>query len=352
MNPDEIILQDTCYYLTQEYAKSFWGKYVWLYQRKGRLSLTRNSLIFSKKSFSIDIPFDAISSIETQTFSRISKPFGLASIAINYKDSEKESVIQLVPAKSGFKPTWETNKLIASWVERIEQVPALSGKVKRPLQIPLPPSRLQMAIIKSAVVLWFLFIILFLVSIVSVGVSLNRDSFETPVLIEESSIKDSSSASLKSLLVKEDFPGNWEWEHISTQQPGEFLLDKGVRDAADTNLGARVPQFLIFKASVNIEHWVVLYDSSMSELQFMERIPVTDEDASSFVPKLNKAGKYIQAKCKKGSDFYTCEVSVGYEYVLSSMMTTTPQALGEQFTVDLLNSAIQMTDERIRKNFP
>ncbi|MGC1379066.1 MAG: hypothetical protein WA821_22750 [Anaerolineales bacterium] len=346
---DETILKDTCYYLTPEYAKSFWGKYVWLYQKKGTLLLTRNSLAFRNKSFSIDIPLKAISSIETKTFSQLAKPIKLAQIIVNYVENEKESTIHLVPLKSPFKPVWDTNKVITGWVERFEQTPELSGRIKRPLQIPPQPAKWKIALFKSVVVLYLLFAF----STLAWGwFTLNWGSFQTPVLTEKSSIQDSSSRILKTLLRKDDFPGNWEWANITRKQPSHSPFSDTGMDSAFTDLNAKVPQFIIFKHYVYITQWAELYDSPMSETQFKERIPIVNGDETSFAPQVNKAGKYTYAMCEKGSDFYSCTVSTGYERVVSSIMTITPQQFGEQFTIDLLNSMVKITDQRVSENFP
>ncbi len=347
----EVAIKDFCYYLTPEYADTFWGKYIWLYQGKGELSLSSNSLNFIGNTYSVGIPLKNITSIETKTFSRFAKPFGLAIIVIKYFDNEKENTIQFIPMKSPFKPTWETNKLIANWVEKFEQVTELSERVKRPLQIPPPPSKIHLTIFKSIAGLYFLFILSMLVWVASTWITINKDYYKAPVIKEKVRIQNPSSKLLETLLKTDDFPNEWQWASITTQQPSEFPWEKEAIDSANVSLGAKAPQFLIFRHYVYVTQFIELYSSPItSEEQFKERIIFSDGDETSFTPKLNKIGQYNYALCSKGSDFYACDVSVGYEYVVYSFITTTPQSFGEQFTIDFLNTIIQVTDQRVKEN--
>jgi hypothetical protein len=132
---DTVLIEDACYHLTPEYAETFWGKYIWIYQGKGRLSLTQRSIRFDGKKLKFDVPFAAIIQIETGEFSRIAKGFRLASIRLHYLQDGKETTIFLVPAKSPFAQTWQTNKVIAAWMEAMGQIEEIADRVKQPLNL-------------------------------------------------------------------------------------------------------------------------------------------------------------------------------------------------------------------------
>jgi hypothetical protein len=128
-----ILMEDSCYYSTPKYARSFRGTYLWIHEGKAHLRLTPESISLQGKKVSIDLPLSAIISIETGEFNWFSKPFGLAYIKLLYLDSGSENSIFLVPAKTAFAPVWKTNQLIATWIEAMAQIEVLSTRIKRPL---------------------------------------------------------------------------------------------------------------------------------------------------------------------------------------------------------------------------
>ena len=121
-----------CFYSTPEYAQSTWGKYFWIHQGKGSLSLSADSLTLSNRSRVLEIPLKAIKGIRTEMFSSMAKPTGLARLVVDYFEDEWPRTIYLVPAVSGLYPTWETNKLVRSWGETLSLADALAGRVEIP----------------------------------------------------------------------------------------------------------------------------------------------------------------------------------------------------------------------------
>ncbi|HEX3125782.1 MAG TPA: hypothetical protein VH394_00480 [Thermoanaerobaculia bacterium] len=132
---DRALIEDTCYYLSPEYADTWWGRYIWLYQGKGRLYLTQASIRLDGKKLLLDVPFEAIIKIDTGEFSRVAKYFRLAFIRLHYRKDGNESTILLVPAKSPFAPTWDTNKVIAAWLEAMRQIEVISSRIILPLNL-------------------------------------------------------------------------------------------------------------------------------------------------------------------------------------------------------------------------
>ncbi|MES1240927.1 MAG: hypothetical protein ABUT39_04850 [Acidobacteriota bacterium] len=131
------MIEDGCYHLTPEYAETWWGRYIWIYQGKGRLRLTRESLRFDGRKLRFDIPLSAIAGIEAGQFSRVAKAFGLAFIRLRYQQDGNENTVLLVPAKSPFAPTWKTNRVIVKWLETLGRIEEISSRVKPPLNLPI-----------------------------------------------------------------------------------------------------------------------------------------------------------------------------------------------------------------------
>ena len=172
----------------------------------------------------------------------------------------------------------------------------------------------------------------------------------SPTLSEKSSVQDSSAATLQVLLEKEDFPDNWNWVSTHTNQPSDLpWIDSTTKDSANIFFVAKVPHLVIFKHYARAEHIVQVFDSPLSETEFSKHIPIKSEDGTSFAPNLNQKGKYFYVMCVMGSDYYSCDVSMGYDYIISSIWIMTPEELGKQYMIDLLNSAIELIDQRIQK---
>ncbi len=127
---DELRFQRKCYYASADYAESFWGKYIYIYQGKGSLRLTRNSLCLEGSPQAIDIPFEAVNSITLDRFSSWAKPLGLSRLTVNYVREGQPRTIHLVPYESVFDSTEVTSDLVASWHETLRKVETLADRVQ------------------------------------------------------------------------------------------------------------------------------------------------------------------------------------------------------------------------------
>jgi len=165
---------------------------------------------------------------------------------------------------------------------------------------------------------------------------------------EDSSIQNESSQALVPLVDKQDFPENWEWISETVQQPSKFPWKDSPSDTAESVLIAKVSRLLVFRHYVRVFNWSAFYDSTISEEDFMKRISHGINDETSFTPNVNKTGKYFYATCGKGSDYYACDVSIGYEHLISYLLVETPQELGEEFTIDLLNTSIERIEQKVK----
>src|SRR5262245_49226453 len=79
---DDVRYQRKCFYASPEYSASFWGKFIYIYQGRGSLRLTANSLCLEDCPQSIEIPFHAVKSIRLDHFSSWAKPFGLSRLTV------------------------------------------------------------------------------------------------------------------------------------------------------------------------------------------------------------------------------------------------------------------------------
>jgi len=113
--------QKCCYLSTPEHIRSFKGIMLYIYTDKGELSLSSESLVFTSKKTSIEIPVDLITEINSGHYSRIAKPIRLDYIAVTHHLKGIEETILLTPTQSWATPVWKTNKLVESWKASLEK---------------------------------------------------------------------------------------------------------------------------------------------------------------------------------------------------------------------------------------
>jgi hypothetical protein len=127
---DELRFQRKCFFASSDYAESFCGKYIYIYQGKGSLRLKSNSLCLEGCPQALDIPFGAVNSVTMDRFSSWAKPLGLSRLTVNYLRDGKPTTIHLVPYESVFDSTEVTSNLVASWHETLRQVETLANRVQ------------------------------------------------------------------------------------------------------------------------------------------------------------------------------------------------------------------------------
>ncbi len=141
----DVRYQRKCYYAKPEYASSFWGKFGYIYQGKGSLRLTADSLCLDGCGDDFQAPFHTIKSVGLGQFSTWAKPLGLSRLIVTYLRDGEAQTIYLVPYESIFDSTPATSKLVESWYDSLTRVEALSGRIEPPevaLKSPLPASAL------------------------------------------------------------------------------------------------------------------------------------------------------------------------------------------------------------------
>ena len=154
---DELRFQRKCFYASSDYAESFWGKFIYIYQGKGSLRLMRNSLCLEDCPQTIEIPFETIKSVNMDRFSSWAKPLGLSRLTVTYmRDGGAPRTIHLVPYESVFDATSVTSSLVASWHETLGHVETRANRVQLPKFEPEPqqsPVMLNRLIVAGALIL-------------------------------------------------------------------------------------------------------------------------------------------------------------------------------------------------------
>lgn len=127
---EDLRYQRKCYYASSAYSESFWGKFIYIYQGKGHLHLTKTSLSLERSPENIEIPLSAIEDIRLDRFSSWAKPLGLSRLTVSYTQGSELTTIHLVPHESPFDPTTITSKLVASLYETLRGVKSLANRMQ------------------------------------------------------------------------------------------------------------------------------------------------------------------------------------------------------------------------------
>ena len=113
--------QECCYLSTPERVRSFKGRFIYIYTAMGNLHLTSESLIFTGTKISFEIHLNAITDISSGHYSRIAKPIRLDYMAVKYNKGGVAETVLLTPTHSWATPAMETNKIVASWIQSLNQ---------------------------------------------------------------------------------------------------------------------------------------------------------------------------------------------------------------------------------------
>jgi hypothetical protein len=152
MSP-EIRSQGKCYYASEAYSESFWGKFGYLYEGKGRLRLSTDGLSLEIGLGELSIPFDSIKGIGLGRFSSWSKPFGLDYLIVRYHQQDDLRTIHLIPFESAFDPTWTTSELVWSWYKTLGQIDELAGRIEPPqFEPPTQPTKVLFRMLAAGIV--------------------------------------------------------------------------------------------------------------------------------------------------------------------------------------------------------
>jgi hypothetical protein len=104
-------MKSFCYYTTPEYRRTFWGKYIYIYQSSGNLELDNTLLQYTSKRINLTLSKTDIKGIGIGRISKWAKPLRLEYLIIRTNSTE----LNFVPTNSALTPVWVTNGIVAKW---------------------------------------------------------------------------------------------------------------------------------------------------------------------------------------------------------------------------------------------
>ncbi len=107
------------YISTPEHLATFWGRVIYIYTGKGRLVLDAQQLTFIGDGQKTVIPLAAIRDLSIGRYSLLAKPTGLDFIRVTFDQGGEVRCLCFTPNESMFKPTWDTNSIVAEWFDAI-----------------------------------------------------------------------------------------------------------------------------------------------------------------------------------------------------------------------------------------
>ena len=149
----DVRYQRKCYFATPEYSSTLWGKFGYIYQGKGSLRLTTDSLCLDGCSHAFEAPFHTIKSVGLSRFSTWAKPLGLSRLSVTYVQDGEAHTIFLIPFESVFDSTIVTSKLVESWFDSLRKLDVLSNRIEPPQVAPRPALSLVFALTFFALVI-------------------------------------------------------------------------------------------------------------------------------------------------------------------------------------------------------
>jgi serine/threonine protein kinase len=118
-----------CYVSTPEYMRTFWGRFIYIYQGNGELRLNDRTLSFTSGWQSVTIPLASICSLALGEYSLVAKPIPLNFLEVTFDERGVPRTLLFTPTRSGFLPVWETNKIVAEWSSALQEaVRAATGR--------------------------------------------------------------------------------------------------------------------------------------------------------------------------------------------------------------------------------
>jgi len=103
------------YVSSQEHLQTFYGKYVYIYQGSGDLTLDQRAITLSQAEGTQTIPLTSIRRVELGYFPWTAKPTGLLFIRVVHSQLGQEEEILLTPSDNPYAWSWTTNQMVVQW---------------------------------------------------------------------------------------------------------------------------------------------------------------------------------------------------------------------------------------------
>lgn len=109
-----------CWASTPEYhhKPNYW--LVWLFEARGRLTITAKQLQFASKRITLDIDLADIRSIEIAHHPRWLKPRTMNYLTVSFLSDGTEQCIHLTPSYSEFDGITEVNRTVGAWSDLVK----------------------------------------------------------------------------------------------------------------------------------------------------------------------------------------------------------------------------------------
>ena len=161
-------------------------------------------------------------------------------------------------------------------------------------------------------------------------------------------VENPESPLLDMLLQPDDLPGNWKWAALGVSQPSQakWIDQQHLVDSAKTDFAGELRDPSGNQFYISLYQTVAQYSNPVSVAQPFTLHPTLDEETTPFTPELNLPA-HSRVLCFESHELIDCEVTSEFNQVLSVAWLITPVEFGKQATIDLLETIIQTTEDKI-----
>lgn len=132
------IVTTECWAATEKYHKGLNYKLVWLYETRGVLTLSPDSLGFESKKFSFQCHPSQIKSIKVNRHPLWMKPIPFKFISVTIDELGAEHTFNITPSFGQTDTVWDCNRMTETWVKRLEKARRMSLAEAKLLVEPCP----------------------------------------------------------------------------------------------------------------------------------------------------------------------------------------------------------------------
>jgi tRNA A-37 threonylcarbamoyl transferase component Bud32 len=118
-----------CYVSTPEYLRTFRARFLYIYQGKGELSLTADTLRFNSGWQAVIIPLASIRGLGLGQYPISAKVGGLNYLEVAFDEQGNSRTLFFTPTRRALRPGWVTNKDVEEWSSAVQKaVRAATGR--------------------------------------------------------------------------------------------------------------------------------------------------------------------------------------------------------------------------------
>lgn len=121
MKRSDWVVTTECWASTDKYHKGWKYKLVWLYETRGVLTLSPDSLDFQSKKFTLRFHPSMITKIEVKRHPLWLKPIPLKFISITIQEHDFQHVVNITPSFGQTDTVWDCNCYVDIWMKRLNK---------------------------------------------------------------------------------------------------------------------------------------------------------------------------------------------------------------------------------------